>query len=73
MKKKFLGMIVLSMIMVLVVSAAALAGDGSGGGGGARLTELGEFVLTRYRQMEADAERAIEAGVADLRQHLATR
>ena len=46
---------------------------GSGGGGGARLTELGEFVLTRYRQMEADAERAIEAGVADLRQHLATR
>ncbi|SDB48403.1 winged helix-turn-helix domain-containing protein [Bauldia litoralis] len=44
---------------------------GSGGGGGARLTELGEFVLARYRQMEADAESAIEAGVADLRQHLA--
>lgn len=44
---------------------------GSGGGGGARLTPLGEHVLTRYRQMEADAERAIEAGVTDLRKHLA--
>ena len=44
---------------------------GSGGGGGARLTELGAHVLTRYRQMEADAEAAIEAGVRDLRKHLA--
>lgn len=44
---------------------------GSGGGGGARLSELGEHVLARYRQMEADAERAIEAGVADLRKCLA--
>lgn len=44
---------------------------GSGGGGGARLTPLGEHVLARYRQMEADAVKAIEAGIADLRKHLA--
>jgi molybdate transport system regulatory protein len=44
---------------------------GSGGGGGARLTALGRFVLDRYRQMENDADRAIEAGIADLRKHLA--
>lgn len=44
---------------------------GSGGGGGARLTELGVYVLERYRQMEADAEAAIEAGIDDLRSHLA--
>lgn len=43
---------------------------GSGGGGGARLTELGAHVLARYRQMEADAETVIEAGVRDLRKHL---
>mgnify|MGYP000167650155 CR=1 FL=1 len=44
---------------------------GTGGGGGARLTELGTHVLARYRQMEADAEAAIEAGVTDLRALLA--
>lgn len=44
---------------------------GSGGGGGARLTALGRYVLQRYRQMEEDAERVIEAGIADLRRHLA--
>ena len=44
---------------------------GSGGGGVARLTELGEHVLSRYRQMEADAEAVIAAGVRDLRKHLA--
>ena len=44
---------------------------GSGGGGGARLTPLGEHVLGRYRQMETDAGRVIEAGIADLRKHLA--
>jgi molybdate transport system regulatory protein len=44
---------------------------GSGGGGGARLTDLGHYVLDRYRQMENDADRAIEAGIADLRKHLA--
>ncbi len=43
---------------------------GSGGGGGARLTDLGEHVLARYRQMEADAEAVIAAGVRDLRKHL---
>jgi molybdate transport system regulatory protein len=46
---------------------------GSGGGGGARLSPLGEHVLSRFRQMEADATAAIEAGIADLRQHLAGR
>jgi molybdate transport system regulatory protein len=43
---------------------------GSGGGGGAALTGLGKRVLNRYRQMEADATKAIGAGVADLRRHL---
>ena len=43
---------------------------GSGGGGGAGLTRLGKRVLRRYREMEADANRAITAGVADLRAHL---
>jgi molybdate transport system regulatory protein len=43
---------------------------GSGGGGGARLTDLGEHVLARYRQMEADAEAVIAAGVRDLRKYL---
>ena len=43
---------------------------GSGGGGSAALTRLGRRVLRRYRQMEADAGKAIAAGVADLRAHL---
>jgi len=43
---------------------------GSGGGGGARLTELGRYVLNRYRQMEADADSAVAAGMRDLRKHL---
>jgi molybdate transport system regulatory protein len=43
---------------------------GPGGGGGAQLTRLGRRVLARYRQMETDAEKAIAAGVADLRRHL---
>jgi molybdate transport system regulatory protein len=43
---------------------------GSGGGGGASLTRLGKRVLRRYRQMEADANRVVAAGVADLRNHL---
>jgi molybdate transport system regulatory protein len=46
---------------------------GSGGGGSARLTTLGRYVLDRYRQMESDADRAIAAGVADLRKQLARR
>jgi molybdate transport system regulatory protein len=37
---------------------------GGDGGGGARLTELGEKVLRRYRAMEARAARAV---AADLR------
>lgn len=43
---------------------------GSGGGGRASLTRLGKRVLRRYRQMEADASKAVAAGVADLRRHL---
>jgi molybdate transport system regulatory protein len=43
---------------------------GSGGGGRAGLTRLGKRVLRRYRQMEADANKAIGAGIADLRRHL---
>jgi molybdate transport system regulatory protein len=43
---------------------------GSGGGGKATLTNLGRRVLNRYREMEKDANRAVAAGVADLRNHL---
>ena len=43
---------------------------GSGGGGGASLTPLGERVLRRYREMEADATKAVAAAVADLKRHL---
>jgi molybdate transport system regulatory protein len=46
---------------------------GPGGGGGARLTPRGKYVLKRFRKMEADATKAIAAGVADLRQHLAAK
>jgi molybdate transport system regulatory protein len=43
---------------------------GSGGGGSARLTDLGNKVLERYRQMERDANRAIADGIDDLRRHV---
>ena len=43
---------------------------GSGGGGANQLTPLGRRVLQRYRQMEADAGKAIAAGIADLQRHL---
>lgn len=46
---------------------------GTGGGGGAKLTERGRYVLDRYRRMEADANQAIAAGIADLRRFLAPR
>jgi molybdate transport system regulatory protein len=46
---------------------------GAGGGGGAALTELGRFVLERYRRMEGDAAAAIASSVADLRRHLKKR
>ena len=46
---------------------------GTGGGGGARLTDRGRYVLQRYRRMEADAAKVIEAGIADLRKHLAPK
>ena len=44
---------------------------GAGGGGSAQLTKLGRYVLRRYRRMERDADKAIGAGVRDLRRHLA--
>ena len=34
------------------------------------MTPLGRQVLTRYRQMEAEAGKAVAAGIADLRRHL---
>jgi molybdate transport system regulatory protein len=43
---------------------------GTGGGGAARLTLLGRKVLARYRSMQHDAERAIAAGIADLKHDL---
>ena len=45
---------------------------GAGGGGGAKLTKLGLYVLKRYRRMEASAGKAIDTGIRDLREHLAT-
>ena len=47
------------------------AKGGSGGGGGAHLTQLGKRILRRYREMEADARKVVDAGIADLRRHLA--
>ncbi len=43
---------------------------GAGGGGKAKLTPLGHRVLGRYREMEADANKAIGSGIADLKRHL---
>lgn len=43
---------------------------GSGGGGHAALTRLGKRILRRYREMESDAQKAIAAGMADMRRHL---
>jgi molybdate transport system regulatory protein len=43
---------------------------GAGGGGATALTDLGRLILRRYREMEADANRVIQSGVADLRKHL---
>ena len=45
---------------------------GSGGGGGAHLTALGRYVLQRHRRMESDADKAIAAGVRDIRKRLRT-
>src|SRR5689334_6137853 len=42
---------------------------GAGGGGGAKLTQLGHSILRRYREMEADAQKVIAAGINDLRHH----
>jgi molybdate transport system regulatory protein len=44
---------------------------GAGGGGGAQLTRLGKRILSRYREMEKDANQVVAAGIADLRRHLA--
>jgi molybdate transport system regulatory protein len=44
---------------------------GKGGGGGAALTDLGRYVLDRYRRMEHDADKVVAAGVRDLRERLA--
>lgn len=43
---------------------------GSGGGGGARLSPLGDQVLSRYRAMERAATDAIASGLAALRSEL---
>ena len=43
---------------------------GAGGGGGTQLTPLGQRVLMRFREMEADANEAVAAGIADLRGYL---
>ncbi len=43
---------------------------GAGGGGKASLTPLGKSVLQRFREMEADATKAVAAGVTDLKRLL---
>jgi molybdate transport system regulatory protein len=43
---------------------------GAGGGGTAKLTPLGHRVMTRYREMDRDANKAIRAGISDLKAHL---
>lgn len=43
---------------------------GIGGGGGTQLTALGRQVLACYREMEAEATKAVAPGMADLRRHL---
>ncbi len=43
---------------------------GMGGGGGTRLTALGRRVLACYREMQADAEKAVAPGMAELRRCL---
>ena len=47
------------------------ASKGGRAGGGARLTELGEEVLTRYRRMETLTADAIEPEMAALRRSVA--
>jgi len=42
-------------------------------GGGAKLTDLGRFVVTRFRAAEATAERAIAAEVAALQNEVERR
>jgi molybdate transport system regulatory protein len=49
------------------------AAKGGSKGGGARLTPLGADVLSRYRRMEAKAERAIASELAQLRRRMVQR
>jgi molybdate transport system regulatory protein len=49
------------------------ASRGGRAGGGARLTELGQEVLTRYRRMEMLTADAIEPEMAALRESVADR
>ena len=49
------------------------ASKGGRAGGGARLTELGQEVLARYRRMEALTEKAVQPEIAALRAFLAER
>jgi molybdate transport system regulatory protein len=49
------------------------ASKGGRAGGGARLTELGQEVLARYRRMEALTAEAIEPELAALRRSVADR
>jgi molybdate transport system regulatory protein len=49
------------------------ASKGGRAGGGARLTELGQEVLARYRRMEALTEKAVQPEIAALRPFVADR
>jgi molybdate transport system regulatory protein len=63
-------LLVQEMNSAFVEPLVATEKGGIGGGGGTQLTPLGRSVLERFRQMEADAGKAVAAGIADLRRHL---
>ncbi len=63
-------LLVQEMNAAFVEPLVETAKGGTGGGGGTRLTPLGRRVLDRYHQMEADAEKAVAAGIADLRHYV---
>jgi molybdate transport system regulatory protein len=63
-------LLVQEMNAAFVEPLVATEKGGTGGGGGTRLTALGQRVLESFRQMEADAGKAVAAGIADLRRYV---
>ena len=63
-------LLVQEMNAAFVEPLVATEKGGTGGGGGTQLTRLGRRVLECFRTMEADADKVVAAGIADLRRHL---